>query len=268
MSAKLLALLPGGYLTVTRYPGILPVAGFIWLELLPFTLYLYFVVGLQALLYPILHIGFLGLYELGYFHNDRAQTATERPERGQCILVGWLLLAALFLRILFFISASAFVVHQVGVINALNYVASSLGVVALLFLHTWLGERRQPLSHLRVVSFGWLASSKYAPAALALVAVETVASPLVVIFLVYGAMRVVDYTVSKFSTLDSKIPEFYSVWYLAALPVAIFMCLYIDNVMGGFAIVGVFGAYYLVSFLRIVWGVVIDLRKRIDRIDA
>lgn len=268
MPTRLPALLPAGYLTVTRYPGVLPVVGFVWLELLPFTAYLYFVVGLKALLYPVLHIVFLGLYELGYVFNDRAQTASERTGRGKYTLAGQLLRTALLVRMLLFVIAIALIAHHAGIMKALNFAVFSLGIVVLLFAHTWLGERSQPLSRLRIISFAWLASGKYAPAALALVTLEAVVPPLVVIFLVYGAARVVDYTVNKVSALDVGIPEVYSLWYVAALPAAISMCLYSGSTVAGLAILGVFAAYYVVSSAKRAWGVFRDARKRINRIDA
>ena len=246
--------MPGGYLMLTRYPGVLPVVGFLWLELLPLTAYLYFVIGLQALLYPFLHIVFLGLYELGYVFNDRAQTASERPRRARYAMAGELFWCALLLRVLLFVIVTVLVDQYIGLIEALSFAISSLVIVALLLVHTSLGELREPLSRLRLISFAWLALSKYGPAALALVPMGVVLPALVWIFLVYGAGRVVDYTVNKVSPLDTDIPDLNGLWYVAALPSGAFMCFYLDNPMAGLAILGIFGAYYAVSLLKRVWG--------------
>ena len=253
MPTKFAELLPGNYLWTTRYPGIVPLAGFVWLEMLPLTAYLYFHMGCVALLYPLLQWLFLGLYELGYIANDKAGTAAEQQSRPVVDVIGKHLGFVLLSRVVLFLGGALLVARYQGVTEALSFIAISIAVVILLLVHTWLGGLRPPLSRLRIVSFAWLAFSKYMPAAVVFAPFSVVFPGLLWIFLVYGAGRIAAYTVSKSSLPSTAMSDLNSLWYVAALPAAIVYYGYIDDGAGGVAILGVFGIYHAIFLLKRGW---------------
>lgn len=247
---SVVAFVPGAYLVATRYPGCLQVAGFIWLETLPFTGFLFYSIGMKALWFPVLHWLFLGFYELGYLVNDRATTATERSGRPVVTLAGWYLFAAATIRLSALYLAVALWGRWVDSPAALDFAIASVAVVTLLLFHTYIGARQSIVASLRVVSFAGLAFGKYAPAALALAPLPIVTHGLVWIFLLYGAGRVLDYTLSKVPGRLFEMMDVNALWYLAVLFPAVGLISFGQAAGGSFASLCVFGAYYLLVVLK------------------
>lgn len=260
LTPNAIALVPGAYMVATRYPGWRPVLGFLWLEILPLTAYLYYSIGTKALLFLLLHWSFLGFYELGYLVNDRADTAAERPERPAVRMEGLWLLAAIVCRFFALAIVLALCGEWVDSAAVMNFTKASALIVMLLLFHTFLGARQSPLAAFRVASFASLAFGKYAPAALALAAPDIVMPALAWIFLLYGAGRVLDYAVGKWKIKPVRMLDINTLWYLAMLFPAAALVEYGIAAEGSFACLCVFGAYYLLlilkkSFQRIVGNV-------------
>lgn len=247
---SVVAFIPGAYLVATRYPGYSQVVGFFWLETLPFTGFLFYSIGIKALWFPVLHWLFLGLYELGYLFNDSAKTATERSGRPALSLAGGYLFAAVTIRLAALLLVVALWGRWIDYPAALNFAVASVVIVALLFFHTYIGARQSIVARLRVVSFAALAFGKYAPAALALASMPIVVQGLVWIFLLYGAGRVLDYSLSKVWGNPAEMMDVNALWYLAVLFPAIGLISYEAAGEGALASLCVFGAYYLVAILK------------------
>jgi hypothetical protein len=249
-TVSVVAFVPGAYMVATRYPGWKPVLGFLWLEVLPLTAYLYYSLGAKALLFPLLHWLFLGLYELGYLVNDHADTARERPERPAVRLEGWWLPAAIAFRLSGLAIALALCGEWIDGVAARDFIKASALIVALLLFHTFLGARQSPLAAFRVASFAGLAFGKYAPAALALATPDIVMPALAWIFLLYGAGRVLDYALDKWTSRSVRMLNINALWYLAMLFPAAALVECEIAAEGSFACLCVFGAYYLLLILK------------------
>lgn len=248
--ADVVALVPGAYLVATRYPGWVPVAGFFWLEVLPFTCLLYYSAGARALLFPLLHWLFLGLYELGYVANDRAGTSKERPARPAVVLRGGGLYWAASVRIVAWTLGIALCAFWLGAEAAWQFAVVSIMVVATLFLHTYIGTRSRRVSALRVLSFTALAFGKYAPAALALAPLYIVVPGLAWIFLLYGAGRVLDYSSRKLFARPFEMIDINALWYFAVLVPALGLIVCDRAVEGALTSLSIFGLYYLLLLIR------------------
>ncbi len=245
-----IALIPGAYLVITRYPGWKQVIGFLWLEILPLTCMLLFSVGLKACLFVFFHWLFLGLYEIGYWVNDRAGTSGERSGRPRLSLERSWLIAALISRLLALAAAIGLCTFLFDKTAALAYVCASVIVFMLLLLHTYVGELVSIAAKLRVVTFAGLAFGKYAPAALALAPAAIVAQALGWVFLAYGGGRVVEYAMTKMQTRTVDVPDVKALWYLAALMPAVILSGYSEYAHGVVACLSVFGAYYLLWSIK------------------
>lgn len=249
MTNRRLAMMPGGYLILSRYPGIRPVVGFIWLELLPITATLVYTTGWKGLLYPFLQVVFLGLYEVGYLINDLSGTAGERPrvlsgdEIRNCITAFFCFRVALF-AVTCWMLAGCFDLYLVGF-----YATASVAIFGLLVFHTRVGNCRGRLSALRVLTFAALSYLKYLPGALLFLSPISAALLLFPLFVAYGAGRVVDYSANKLCNIS--IGQFFNHWwFLLSLPVlyAFFKFHMFD--VEGWVPVFVLGGYFLFSTVK------------------
>lgn len=237
---------PCGYLVASRYPGVVPVVGFVWLEMLPMTAMLAFFVGWYAFLYPLLQIPFLGIYEIGYIINDSVVSADERPERRRYHLTRERLLRFSAIRVMLLIAACMIIAIVFSGNIALCYLLSVCLLLLLLLIHTWFGAVRSPV---RFVTFTWLAWVKYLPGLLVLLPFDLALKLLMPVFTVYGAGRVCSYLYVKLAKQETAFPVS-RVWFFATAPVAV--GLYGSKVYGAeiLALLLVLLLYYAVSMLR------------------
>lgn len=211
---------PGAYMIKTRYGKPRAVASFVWLELAPATVILWPLIGWGALWFPVAHWALLGLYELGYYYNDRAATAGERARRPVCEvgdLTGFITARVVFLVLVALVTGAAS-----GVNIACWYAVVSTGIVGLLCLHTLIGERVARGHPARWIIFAWLAALKYLPAVLATAGGESVYLVVLWVFLLYGGGRVLDYALIKGqrSVPDTSV-ETNAAWFVAVAPPAL-----------------------------------------------
>ncbi|WP_372778324.1 hypothetical protein [Litorivivens sp.] len=235
-------------MVATRYPGFVPVVGFVWLEFLPLTVILFLELGWKALFYPLFHYAFLALYEVGYLYNDRAKTSVERPERGYRSNSSGYVFCFVIVRVQFLL-----IVAVVGGLYEsaaiLQYLVCSVAVLMLLFVHTWVGELSTPYSNARFVTFSWLAFLKYFPATLLFLSFDRALAILVPVFIVYGSGRVVAYILSKCGAERDSVADG-PLWFFCSLPVLYAISGSLDYGLESKALIYVFGSYYLVSWAR------------------
>lgn len=248
--SDVVALVPGAYLVATRYPGMLQMAGFFWLEILPMSCLLLFVAGTKALLFVFFHWAFLGLYEIGYWVNDRASTSRERSCRPQFSLDRNRLVVALIGRLAVLAVCVCLGALWFDTDAALAFTGAAAAVFLLLLLHSFVGTLTPALAKLRVVTFAGLAFGKYAPAALAVAPVPVVTQALGWIFLLYGGGRVVEYGLLKVENAAFDMQDVKALWYLAALMPAIALIEYSEYGRGLLTSLWVFGAYFLLRAVK------------------
>ncbi len=241
---------PGAYMVATRYPGWKQMLGFLWLEILPLSCLLLFSVGPKACLFIFFHWIFLGLYEVGYWVNDRAVTSEERSSRPRLSLDRRWLIAALISRLVALATAAGLCVFLFDKATAFAYVCATFIVFMLLLLHTYVGAMVSIGAKLRLVTFAGLAFGKYAPAALALAPVAIVAQALGWVFLAYGGGRVVEYAMAKMQNRAFDVPDVKALWYLAALIPAVILIEYSEYARGVVVCLSVFGTYFLLWSIK------------------
>lgn len=213
---------PGHYLYATRIRTSYGLASYAWLEFLPAMLALMCVDFILGMVFVLAHWAFLGLYELGYVYNDRAQTAQERtPEsRPQIPLHRWR--AMITVRLAIFALAAGIVCIVAGRIQAALFCALSVATVLMLGLHTWIGSQVSRKDPRRWITFSWLAAFKYLPAAAACVPLVDSVGLCLVLFLSYGAGRVLEYALTKHGAHIERVPlDMNTAWFLATLPLAL-----------------------------------------------
>ena len=245
-----IALVPGAYLVATRYPGWVPMAGFFWLEILPLSCLLLLIVGPKALLFVFFHWVFLGLYEIGYWVNDRAATSGERSRRPRVPLERGSLVMALTSRLIVLAVSIGLCTLWLQREAALAFAGAATAVFLLLLLHSFVGTLTPALAKLRLLTFAGLAFGKYAPAALALAPVTVVAQALCWIFLLYGGGRVVEYALLKVRGESVEVPDVKALWYLAALMPAVVLSTHSEYGRGMQASLWVLGAYFLLRLVK------------------
>lgn len=213
---------PGHYLYATRVRTGYGLVSYAWLEFLPAMMALMCVDLILGIVFAVAHWAFLGLYELGYIYNDRAQTAQERsPEsRPKIPLHRWRVMLAMRLGV--FGLAVGTVGTVVGRTQTALFCTLSVTTVLLLGLHTWIGSRVSRKDPRRWITFAWLAAFKYLPAASACIPLVDSVSLCLVLFLSYGAGRVLEYALTKHGAHIEWGPlDVNSAWFLATLPLAI-----------------------------------------------
>lgn len=244
-----LSLLPCGYLIASRYPGVVPVIGYVWLELLPVTVALVFLVGWQGALYPVMQLPFIGLYEVGYLINDSSKTASERTDRGRVALSPAFVAIFVVVRVLVFVSLVCWLADGPIQDSVMLYAMSSILIVAVLVLHTWVGGFRGWANKLRLLTFAILAYSKYLPAIMLFLMPVNALLLLLPVFIAYGSGRTVDYGLIKFSGRPEEKQNGFK-WFICSLP--LLGLLYLSGAYG-FEVIALalaFGGYYLVSIVR------------------
>lgn len=242
--------IPGTYLYATRYFGVVPVVGFVWLEMLPSVAFLYSLIGTGALLFPLLHYVFLGVYEIGYLVNDRADTAKERTSRLTPEIGGGHLVCFFVARISIFAATAIGIAYFTRPEHALGFVVGSGVVLLLLIVHTGVGELTFPLSKFRYATFALLALLKYGPAALALVTVDEVSMLLFALFVCYGGGRVIAYVVGKEAKREIFLP-FNLGWFVCVGVPTVITCWSIGLLTQAMvSVAAVFVAYYVTSGLN------------------
>lgn len=241
--------MPCGYLITSRYSGVVPVVGYAWLELLPVTVALVMLVGSEGLLYPVMQLPFIGLYEVGYLVNDSAKTALESVERRQVALSRSFLAAFVVVRVAVLGSLVFWLATRSLQNVAILYALSSILVFAVLLLHTWIGCLRGCANKLRLLTFAILAYSKYLPATLLFLPLGSALWLLLPVFIAYGGGRVLDYGLIKFTErpLDKSMNLKWFICSLLPLLLLYFGGLYSLELI---ALILTFGSYYLVSFIR------------------
>lgn len=244
-----LSLVPCGYLIASRYPGVVPVIGYVWLELLPVTVALVCLVGWQGMLYPVMQIPFIGLYEVGYLINDSAKNASERADRFPLALSPFFVTMFVGFRFLVFALLVCWLVDELLQDAAVLYAMSSILIFALLLLHTWVGSLRSWVRKLRLLTFAALAYIKYLPAILLFLMPVNALLLLLPVFFAYGSGRTVDYGLIKFSGRPEEKWHGFK-WFICTLP--LLGLLYLSGLYGSevIALALAFGSYYLVSVVR------------------
>ena len=223
-------LIPGGYLYRTRIGSGRGALTYAWLEFLPAALALAVTAGgiVASVSFVICHLGVLALYEIGYRANDSALTSAESGGRAGAVDPigrGRLTQAFVSTRLAAFSAVVAWVgwitwAGREGAFQAPLYALGGLLLLALLLVHTWVGARVRRGSPARWVAFGWLAALKPVPALLAVTTAQTALWIAGVVFLAYGAGRVVEYAVRKQGgSISIGVIDANACWFLAAAPV-------------------------------------------------
>jgi hypothetical protein len=207
---------PGAYLYRTRLGSAKAALGYLWLEVLPWLCVLFPLAGNHALLYPLGHFCFIGLYEIGYWRNDEAKTASETA-RGRVPALDWR--AFLSIRLAVLLGGAVAVCLFAGPMRALFYVCACVGVLLLLLLHTKLGLISVRGSPWRWLVFAWLTQFKYFPALLASAPYGSVPVLIAIGFLCYGGGRLLEYAVVKHGGgVIGTLGSMNLVWFIAATP--------------------------------------------------
>lgn len=193
-----------------------------WLEVAPLAAVVWLVRHelSAAVLFILCHWAFLGLYELGYVWNDRAGTAGERPDRPRVLPRNLILFGAV--RVFAPPAAAGLVAGLTGSSVPSAWFLMLAGMVAaFLGAHTILSVRF-PGSGLRVVTFGWLAFAKYAPALSAVLPLEAAFAWCAMLFASYGGGRVLEYfMVKQCAPLKDGVLSPNAIWFSASFPMAI-----------------------------------------------
>jgi hypothetical protein len=228
-------MIPGVYTYRTRIRSLKGAASYLWLEWATWLAMLWPVLGRVSLILVVAQYGFLAVYELSYFHNDRAATSGERPLRSPVpvpLRPGFIPTA-----VLVFVGCTLVIWGIQDADRALQFAGGSAAVVVLGVLHTEIGVRVGQGSPIRWLSFAWLAWMKYLPALLACVPWGSAAPLLANFFLLYGAGRVVEYAVEKHGGQQvSRLFDFNGVWFMIGLPVVL------SSIPGGSTGNGILGA--------------------------
>jgi hypothetical protein len=215
-------LLPGGYLYRTRIGTPLGALTYAWLELLPAAAALSPLGVSGAATFVACHVAVLGLYEIGYLDNDRARTAGEPSDPARAVVSprpasGVLAFAGVRLIVFFFVATG--LAWFAETTRAAGFAAGGLMLLALVVIHTRLGERMASRSPARWIAFGWLAALKPLPALLACTSPTEAVWIALVLFVAYGAGRVLEYAVRKHGGAVRAGPlDVNACWLVAAAP--------------------------------------------------
>lgn len=192
-------LLPLAYTTLTRLTNIRGVLDHLTRDVAIPLITAIVVFGVDGRVALLLWLGFAVLYEVGYLVNDSAATAMEL---GGDRLAGMRvpLVPAVLLRLVVFAAIVTLVVTTEGWWVGATYLVVSLGVFAVLVLHTLVFTRSPAI---RLFSFAVLSLTKYAPFLVPLIGWIHALPFIGSIFLMYGIPRTVHYVVRKVAVTPS-----------------------------------------------------------------
>jgi len=188
-------------------------------DVLPLAVALNLVYSVPLWLVSLLYLGYLSFYECGYLWNDRAESASERG--GDRLSDKILNLGMFFLiRAVVVSLVSVAIYHVRGAGSAIRFDVVNALLVVLMVLHTSRGVRN--VRFLRVTSFAALAFYRYLPVLLPLLPWATARGLLVAVFLSWGLLRVLVYTLRKHGDSDARVNFEFSNRLLQAVLIVVF----------------------------------------------